>query len=72
MNIDLSGIATQLTEIKQVLETQLTPPSPPTITPMLELLSLSSVALSTNTWAHTTPSNLSAVVELKSVLTDWA
>ena len=73
MNIDLSGIASQLTEIKQVLETQLTPPPPPPSTPpMLEEIPLSSTAISVNTWTHTTPSNLGAIVDGNpSTATTW-
>ncbi len=64
MNIDLSGIAAQLTEIKQVLEAGLAPTPPPFSTPpMLEEISLSSVELSTNVWANITPSDLGAIVD---------
>lgn len=61
--VDLTGIAAQLTEIKQVLETQLTPPPPPAPTSMFEPISLSGAALSANAWAQATPTNLAAITD---------
>ncbi|HAA27403.1 MAG TPA: hypothetical protein DCE56_06600 [Cyanobacteria bacterium UBA8553] len=61
--VDLTGIAAQLTEIKQVLETQLTPPPAPSPTSMLQPISLTSATVSINNWTQVNPTNLNAIVD---------